>query len=121
MFTITTIREDTCGACHTIGLGVEFVLQQDPGAKNFLCWQHFRMTREAMRVASMLPVDGSKASQSGVRGDALAPPPTLRQSVLIGPTSPREERSRDVESTRQSFLHGQTKGGTDGRDTGGEG
>jgi hypothetical protein len=107
MFTIMTIRTATCDDCNTIGNGVEIVLTQDSGAKAFLCWKHFRMTLEAIRAASMLPVDGNGALQVMVQQNATAPPRTM------------DERSHD--GNRQNFLHGETKGGTDTRDTGGEG
>jgi hypothetical protein len=78
MFTITNIREGSCDECHTIGIGVEFVLKQDPGAKAFLCWKQFRMTREAMCVANKLPVGGNESSQVRVHGVTSAPQSACR-------------------------------------------
>jgi hypothetical protein len=120
MFTITTIRPGTCDDCHTIGNGVEFVLRQDSGAKAFLCWKHFRMTLEAMRAASVLPVDAHGASQEMVDEDAIALQRAPRHSVLARPTSTTGNHSHNADHNRQNLLHGETKGGTDNRDTGGE-
>src|SRR4051812_45165782 len=121
MFTITTIRTDTCDDCHTIGNGVEIVLKHDSGAKAFLCWRHFRMTLEAMRVVSMLPIDGNGAAQHIVDGATTALLGEPRQSVSARPTGTMDARSPCADSKRQNFLHGETKGGTDTRDTGGQG
>ena len=81
MFTIKTIRIDTCDDCHAHGNGVAFVLQADPDGQAFLCWRHFRMTLEAMRVASLLPEGGDEMLRDLVGGSRESPERFLLQAV----------------------------------------
>ncbi len=120
MFTIKTIRVGACDDCHVVSNGVEFVLERAPEGQAFLCWKHFRMTLEAMRVASMVPEGGGESSLNTVDGFAQVPPPS-RRAGLADPRATADGHSTQDESVRQDFLHGESKGGTDVRDTGGEG
>jgi hypothetical protein len=120
MFTIKTIRADTCEDCHAISSGVEFVLESNPARKAFLCWKHFRMTLEAMRDASMLPEGEDGAFQ--LAGDENTGTPHRSSghgSPILHPNG-MHDGSGNRESIQHDLRHGETKGGTDVRDTGGE-
>jgi|ERR1043166_4246107 hypothetical protein len=121
MFTITMIRAaDTCEDCHAIGSGVEFVLASDPQRKAFLCWKHFRMTLEAMRVASLLPVGGEGPRHLVVDGSTETPHRSSEHDSPVLYPGGMHDGSGNRDSVQRDFLHGETKGGTDGRETGGE-
>jgi hypothetical protein len=95
MLTIRLMRRGRCDDCRADVNGVEFLLAGRPGTTGFLCWEHFRATLEAMAVAAARAVVPAGSDVAGT-----------------------ESRRYHAE---QSLRHGDTKGGTDHRDAGGEG
>jgi hypothetical protein len=120
MFTIKSIGADTCHDCHAIASGVEFVLESNPARKAFLCWKHFRMTLEAMRVVRMLPEGGNGEFHLVLDGGTDTPHRSIGHESSILHPSGMHDGSGNRESIKQDLRHGETKGGTDRRDTGGE-
>jgi hypothetical protein len=79
------------------------------------------MTLEAMRVARMLPVGEEGTMRDVAGGNGEAPHWSSRQAESPRRTEAMDECSRNAECVRQNVMHGETKDGTDRRDTGGEG
>jgi hypothetical protein len=114
--TIKAIRPGRCDDCHEAVSGVEFVVGV-AGAVGFLCWKDFRAMLEALHGTQVHSEVGGIASVSGVEGAGPLAPDTA--SDTRAPVCANDEGRRF--NAEQTLMHGETKGGTDGRDTGGEG
>jgi hypothetical protein len=117
VITIKTIRHGRCDDCHEAVSGVEFVVNTTPGAVGFLCWKDFRATLEALHGHRDHSGDGSLISKASA--ESTGPQARDAASDMLASAVANDEGRRF--NAEQTLRHGETKGGTDGRDTGGEG
>ena len=117
MFTIKDLRAGDCNECQEHGQGVLFVLEHKPNAVAFLCWKHFRLSLEAMKGAGLIPAGGAGAFPHLAEG--TAPGPSGRHPEASAEESDAGAKTGD--RTQENESHSDSRGGTDHRETGGEG